>query len=254
MLKTLSPGMQVIMFILLVIFCGIMGSAVLSIALRITVSQEDLMLINVQDPRFVMTLNLFNHVFSFLVAFLLFLRLTRERFTDMVHMQPIKLKPLLITVGLFIACYLSFPLFDIINGTLRSILPYSIIEGDILLNEKFEALYVQSDAIQFIFSLVISAMLPAIFEELVFRGFLIKKMLQSGMSTYGAIIMSSTIFALIHMQPLNFLAIFVFGLVLGFVYMKFRNLKYAMILHFLINGVQITMGYLEGSGLPYLDY
>ncbi|NOQ74588.1 MAG: CPBP family intramembrane metalloprotease [Crocinitomix sp.] len=254
MLKTFSPGLQVIMFILLVIFSAMMGNALLGLALAVTVSQDTLMQIDITDPRLVIALNLFSQVFSFLVAFLLYLRLSGERFSDMVHMQSIKLKPLLFTVGLLIVCFYAFPLFEFINEPLRQILPVEILESEILTDQRHDALFIQSDPIQFVFALIVMALLPAIFEELVFRGFLIKKMLQSGMSEYGAILMSSAIFALVHMQPMKFLAMFTLGAALGFVYMRFRNLKYAMVLHFLFNGTQITMTFLAGSGLPYLDF
>lgn len=245
--------MQVILFILLVLFTGMIGSMVFSISISLAIDTEMLNQANLDDPRISITYMLFSQVFSFLLSFLLFLRLTGERFSDLVHMQSIKLKPLLITLGILVLCFLAFPLFEYINEPLRSLLPHDFLEKEILIDRQNELLFVQSDPIQFAFSLVVVALLPAIFEELVFRGFLIKKMLQSGLSEYGAILMSATIFSLTHLQPMKFLAMFTLGAALGFIYLRFRNLKYSMILHFLFNGTQITMAFLAGSGLPYID-
>ncbi len=245
--------MQVIMFILLVFFSVTLGDLIFRLVLGIVIDADTFTSVNLDDARITIAYMLFSQVFSFLVAFMFYLRISGEWFSDMVNMQAIKLKPLLITLGILLACFIALPLFELINEPLRQILPPGIVEREILMNERNTELFVQSDPIQFIFSLIVVALLPAIFEELVFRGFLIKKMLQSGMSDMGAILMSGAIFALTHMQPLKFLSMFVLGAALGFVYVRFKNLKYSMIMHFLFNGTQLTMAFLAGSGLPSID-
>ncbi len=245
--------MQVIMFILLVFFSVTFGDLIFRLVLGIVVDADTFASANLDDARITIAYMLFSQVFSFLVAFMFYLRLSGERFSDMVNMKTIQLKQLLITLGILLACFIALPLFELINEPLRQMLPPGIVEREILMNERNTELFVQSDPIQFVFSLIVVALLPAIFEELVFRGFLIKKMLQSGMSDIGAILMSGAIFALIHMQPLKFLSMFALGVALGFVYVKFRNLKYSMIMHFLFNGTQLTMAFLAGSGLPSID-
>lgn len=245
--------MQVIMFILLVFFSVTLGDLIFRLVLGIVIDADTFTSVNLDDARITIAYMLFSQVFSFLVAFMFYLRISGEWFSDMVNMQAIKLKPLLVTLGILLACFIALPLFELINEPLRQILPPGIVEREILMNERNTELFVQSDPIQFIFSLIVVALLPAIFEELVFRGFLIKKMLQSGMSDMGAILMSGAIFALTHMQPLKFLSMFVLGAALGFVYVRFKNLKYSMIMHFLFNGTQLTMAFLAGSGLPSID-
>lgn len=245
--------MQVIMFILLVFFSVTLGDLIFRLVLGIVIDADTFTSVNLDDARITIAYMLFSQVFSFLVAFMFYLRISGEWFSDMVNMQAIKLKPLLITLGILLACFIALPLFELINEPLRQILPPGIVEREILMNERNTELFVQSDPIQFIFSLIVVALLPAIFEELVFRGFLIKKMLQSGMSDMGAILMSGAIFALTHMQPLKFLSMFVLGAALGFVYVRFKNLKYSMIMHFLFNGTQLTMAFLAGSGIPSID-
>jgi len=253
MLKNISPLGQVFLFIFLVFICGMMGSSILGLALMPTVSEDMLINLDMSDARIILVLNLFSQVFSFLVAFLVYLRITGERFSDLIQIQKIQLKPLLITLTLLVICFVAFPIFELLNEPLRQILPNDVLAQEIRINEQNEALFFQSDPIQFAFSLVVVALLPAIFEELVFRGFLIKKMMQSGMSDYGAVLMSAVIFSITHFQPMKFLAMFTLGAIFGFLYIKYRNIKYSMILHFLFNGTQIAMAFLAGSGLPYID-
>lgn len=73
-----------------------------------------------------------------------------------------------------------------------------------------------------------------IHEELLYRG-VIQRFLRSKYSVRTSIIVSSTVFALAHIHPGLILSSFVLGLFLGYIYHKWDNLWYAIILHMLIN-------------------
>lgn len=81
--------------------------------------------------------------------------------------------------------------------------------------------------------LALFVLLPAVFEELFFRKVIIDRMAQYGKGT--AIIFSAIVFALFHGNFTQlFYALFV-GLLLGYVYIKTRNIVYPILLHGLIN-------------------
>lgn len=76
------------------------------------------------------------------------------------------------------------------------------------------------------------AMAPAIMEEFFFRGVLCEQF--SRRSPRGAVILSAALFAIFHFELQNSLAPFLFGLVLGYIYL-YGGLKACIFSHFLYN-------------------
>lgn len=249
MIKALSPAAQVLFFIFLVVFMSITGELVWTLSISSVVSAETFLKADLSDPRIYLSLVFFSQVFSFFLAFLLFLKLSGDQFHDLILLKKSKAQFIALTAFLAFSSLFFFPLLEWLNEPLRQILPNAFIEREAITDELQSKLIFSDDTIQYLFLMITMAILPAIFEELVFRGFLIHKMIASGISENGAIWMSSAIFALSHFQPLKFLAMFTLGAALGFIYRKFGNIKYSMLFHFLINGSQITAAYLTASGI-----
>ena len=86
------------------------------------------------------------------------------------------------------------------------------------------------------------AILPPIFEELAFRGFLFNK-LKEVSSNRVTIIGTAFIFALVHFSFLSFLWIFPFGIVLGYLRSKYNSLWIGMIIHFIHNFIVLMIDY-----------
>lgn len=78
------------------------------------------------------------------------------------------------------------------------------------------------------------AVIPAIFEELLFRKMLINYTRKIG--TGFAIIASSLIFALVHLNMGQAIFAFVLGLIFAIIYTKTGSIKTTMMIHFLNNG------------------
>jgi len=78
------------------------------------------------------------------------------------------------------------------------------------------------------------AVVPAIFEELLFRKAIINASRKVGVGF--AIIISSLMFGLIHMNLGQFIFATLLGLIFAYLYVKTGNIKIPMILHFLNNG------------------
>ncbi|MCI0681095.1 MAG: CPBP family glutamic-type intramembrane protease [Gemmataceae bacterium] len=79
------------------------------------------------------------------------------------------------------------------------------------------------------------ALLPAVCEELVFRGFLLTG-LQKRFRPRTAIFLCSFLFALFHMNVFQFLPAFFLGVVLGLLTVRGRSVLPAMFFHLLYNG------------------
>jgi uncharacterized protein len=85
------------------------------------------------------------------------------------------------------------------------------------------------------------------FEEIMFRGFLLPSLTRY-LPVWGAIGLSSLIFALAHQSLSEVLPLTTLGCILGFVYTRSKNLLSSMLVHGLWNGGTLLSLYLLGSG------
>lgn len=76
--------------------------------------------------------------------------------------------------------------------------------------------------------------LGPVHEELLYRG-VIQRFLHTKYSVRTSIIYSSIVFAIAHVHPGLIISSFVLGLFMGYIFHKWNNLWYAIILHMLIN-------------------
>jgi hypothetical protein len=92
-------------------------------------------------------------------------------------------------------------------------------------------------------NLFVMALLPAVAEELFFRGSLQKVLLRLSHKPWLAIVVTSVVFALLHGTIFKVLPIFTLGLLLGVVYHITRNLWYTITIHFLNNAFAVLSVY-----------
>lgn len=84
------------------------------------------------------------------------------------------------------------------------------------------------------------AVLPAIAEELVFRGVLLRS-LATRFHAGVAIAISSAVFAIYHLEPSQMVTTFMLGLALGYLTLRSRSIVPAMLCHFLNNTIAIVI-------------
>lgn len=92
--------------------------------------------------------------------------------------------------------------------------------------------------------LFILALMPAIFEEYVFRGLITTMAAQSFQTRRSAILFQAFVFATIHFSPFEFVGIFAMGLIFGLVYVATGSLWYSTLSHFIFNGSTVLIHYL----------
>jgi sodium transport system permease protein len=86
---------------------------------------------------------------------------------------------------------------------------------------------------------LILGVIPALFEELAFRGFILAG-LQRRLSPWSAIIISSAFFAIYHMNVFQAAPAFVMGAVLGTLTLWSRSIYPAMLFHLMYNSLLIS--------------
>lgn len=96
---------------------------------------------------------------------------------------------------------------------------------------------------KYIVSMIIIALLPAIFEEVCFRGGIQNILTRWFKGPWAAIILTSIIFSAVHISYYGFLVRFVLGVFLGFAFYYSGSLWLSIIFHFLYNGLQVTALY-----------
>ncbi|MEB3225363.1 MAG: CPBP family glutamic-type intramembrane protease [Synechococcus sp.] len=109
----------------------------------------------------------------------------------------------------------------------------------------FLALKAQDQVALTIFFLTASVMAP-LFEEIMFRGFLLPS-LNRYLPVWGSILLSAFLFAIAHMSLSEVLPLMTLGIILGFVYVKSRNLLAPMLLHSLWNSGTLLSLFILGS-------
>ena len=111
----------------------------------------------------------------------------------------------------------------------------------------FLALQAQDKVALLVFFSTASIAAP-IFEEIMFRGFLLPSLTRY-VSVTGAIIISGFIFAIAHLSLSEVLPLATLGIVLGIVYTRSRNLLAPMLLHCLWNSGTLVSLFVLGSGV-----
>jgi len=100
---------------------------------------------------------------------------------------------------------------------------------------------------ELIVGLVVIALLPALGEELVFRGYLQNKFVQLFGSVHVAIWFSAFLFSAIHFQFYGFVPRMVLGAIFGYLYLFTGQFHLPVIAHFTNNGLMLIMIYLKNK-------
>lgn len=87
------------------------------------------------------------------------------------------------------------------------------------------------------------AVLPAVFEELIYRGIILNGLRRFG--AVNAVVISALLFALAHGSAMQFFYQFILGIVLGFVIIKTGSVIASMVVHFLNNAIVLIVGYID---------
>lgn len=101
-------------------------------------------------------------------------------------------------------------------------------------------------------NLVIVALIPAVGEELTFRGVL-QQSLTRKMNPHVAIILSAAIFSFIHFQFYGFLPRMFLGILLGYMFYITGSLWTSILMHFLNNATAVVLYYLNNKGTISID-
>ena len=101
-------------------------------------------------------------------------------------------------------------------------------------------------------NMVVVALIPAVGEEMTFRGVL-QQSLTRKMNPHVAIILSAAIFSFIHFQFYGFLPRMFLGVLLGYMFYVSGSLWTSIAMHFVNNGSAVLLYYLNNKGVINVD-
>ncbi|NOY50117.1 MAG: CPBP family intramembrane metalloprotease [Chlorobi bacterium] len=93
-------------------------------------------------------------------------------------------------------------------------------------------------------NLVIVALIPALGEEMLFRGVLLRLFNEAFKNVHVAVFVSAFVFSLIHLQFFGFLPRLIMGLILGYLFVSTKNLWYPIAFHFVNNAASVIIFFL----------
>ncbi len=114
--------------------------------------------------------------------------------------------------------------------------------------EKLTLAFLKMDSpLDLMLNILIVALLPAIGEELLFRGCLQQLLVEWTKKPHLSIFIAAALFSAIHFQFLGFVPRMLIGAFLGYLFYWSGNLWYAIIGHFVNNALQVV-GYYFAQG------
>jgi membrane protease YdiL (CAAX protease family) len=130
-------------------------------------------------------------------------------------------------------------------------------------NKLYEAMLGEKSTTSFLTSILFMALMPAIAEEIFFRGFLMNAFNGLFKNMHVAIILTALFFSIIHMQFMKVIPMFFMAVIFGYAVYWTRSIWTSIIAHFLNNSLAVFQLYFitdgdynealsQGASLPIL--
>ena len=171
-------------------------------------------------------------IVMYLAIFLAFYLVNRRTDNQIISRPSAKKIILYILLGLLLNFTLA-PIVNVVDALLDK------------LNVSSSSLSYELNTKNYLISIFSLAVLPAVFEELLFRGLVLKGL--KNRSKSFAIVVSTLAFTLFHLSIRQTVYPILFGLLLGLVMYNENNILYCIVLHFVNNFISLTLSYLNIS-------
>lgn len=207
----------------------------------------------------IMLLQGVTHLFSFLVPCLVF-----WFFVERLHWQDFTFKAppsalFWVLVALVVVVFMPFNSL-IVEWNERLSLPPFLAELEAWMHEKETRLAELTrfmvgfeSSTQLFIALIVIAVIPAVGEEVLFRGIIQRKLAKRWANVHLSIWLTATVFSAIHIQFYGFVPRLLLGALFGYLYYWSGRLSVAIFAHFVNNGFTVWMMYLHHRRLIGYD-
>jgi uncharacterized protein len=186
-----------------------------------------------------------------LIVFPAFYLMTRRRsMSDFFQNQKTDLTPIVLTVLIVIAFMAVNSVFVEWNANLEFPGRFHqwAREREDLATELTTFMTQINSNFELVIAMLVIAILPAIGEELVFRGLIQNELYRGTKNIHVAIWVAAVLFSAIHMQFFGFLPRLLLGALFGYIYYWSGSLTLAILAHFINNGAALLALYFYQKG------
>lgn len=249
--KIIDRRIKWIISILILVLCLVLGAGLMQGILyvngiEITDEHNLISLLDEAENRWVIRMAFgFSHIAGFILSSLLIGKLwgVLELQKWKQWFKEFHLSPLSSWLLLLVLCYPIAGLLGYLAAQLP--VPNWLSEAEDSSYQALEGLILMENIGQLMGNLLVIAIIPAIGEEMFFRG-VVQSLLQKKYTHPGLVIfLSAFIFAAFHLQFVGFFPKLIIGLVLAASFFYTRNLLYPILIHLLNNGFQVVLAYLR---------
>ncbi|HFA51340.1 MAG TPA: CPBP family intramembrane metalloprotease [Bacteroidetes bacterium] len=129
----------------------------------------------------------------------------------------------------------------------------ALVQTESATENLMEGLLVMQSPFELAFSFLVMAIVPAVGEEMLFRGLVQKQLQRLFANPIVAVLVTALIFGLAHFQVQRFFAIFLLGTVLGLLFHWTKNLWVPIAGHLVFNGTQVLTAYFNQEKLAEMN-
>ncbi len=162
--------------------------------------------------------------------------------------EKVPLHYFILCIGMFPGISLAANLISYMISGLLSIIGVPVLD-------VMSTIPVPKTPVQIFFLFLVMAVLPAICEEFIYRGFLLRGVSEFGKA--GAVFVSSFAFGMMHATIQQIPFAFLIGLFLGYITVRFKSIVLPVVLHFVNNAVScvllVLQNYLNEETLIIVD-
>ena len=206
-----------------------------------------------------MGLQAINHLGTFLLPALAYWYVIEHRTWQQFNARPLWAVAALSLVALIVIAFMPFDGL-IIEWNRNLHLPQMLapLEGWIRDKEKSlegitKYLTTFNTTVQLMVALVVIAVIPAIGEEVLFRGVLQRNFIYWTRNRHVGVWLAAALFSAIHIQFLGFFPRMLLGALFGYLYVWSGNIWVPILAHFVNNGFTVLMVYLHQRKLTTVD-
>lgn len=194
----------------------------------------------------VLSFSLASHV-PLLLLCVVFILATRTRWRDL-RLRRLSLAEFGYTIALAVAAFVCAMVVMLAVAILCEAIKPGFVKGSFKDIEPLNNLMDTSTTLSYFRTLVFLALLPAVLEELFFRGLMMDAFMRWG--AFWAIMLSALAFALSHQMLLRIPGMIFVGIILGWFKYKTGKLSASILLHFIYNCFVVNLAFVLDRIVP----
>ena len=191
-------------------------------------------------------LSIISHIPLLLIS-IVFILSTRMRWTDL-KLRMLSIRDIGYAIGLTVVAFVGAMFILVALAILWEAINPGFLEESLEAMKTIENLMDTSSVGSFVRTLVFLALLPAVLEELLYRGLMMESLMRWG--PFWAILISATAFGLSHQMLLRLPGMIFVGILLGWFKYKSGKLSAAILMHLIYNTVVVTFSFFAQSLIP----